>query len=179
MSIMTNPTDNSEITNTTDASVLPRFSELGALDQRAVVLRAEGYKYEQISAALKAEFGVVKAPETIRTWFSPSNDGRLVQASWEYREKIAKQNLAEGRNLAKRYFPKAVANIIEKMNSFDEGISLKASGMLADKFLPNAHRLELAVEDELPDELDDEIIAEVEGELAAERDDDLPEELNG
>lgn len=137
----------------TNTSNLPAFSSIKGHERRAVILRAEGKSYQQITSHINNEFVLDYAEITVREWFYAG--GRLEQAYAEYLEAEAHMSLQEARSLIKRATKVAASNMIRKIGSSDERISLDASRHLLNKYIPDRQIVADSPEQEadLPDEL--------------------------
>ena len=140
----------------TNVSKLMRFVELNRPDQFVVRLRAEGKTYPQIVSALEAEFDIVKAPDTIRYWFSTSVNGRLTQAYADYTGLLAAESAAEARLLVRRAKRGAVARIIELVRSAEDSTALRAAIALAADVLPANVKIRSVDDEDLPTQLSGE-----------------------
>jgi hypothetical protein len=138
-------------TTNTD-SKLPEFPGLKLHEKRAVMLRAEGKTYDQVTNHINTEYALDYSVKTIQEWFQAG--GRLEQAS----------SLKEARLLIMRSMKSAAATLISGMNNPDPRIAQEAAKSLLNKYIPDK-QIALsgaAIEDELPPELDlaaEEILA--------------------
>lgn len=114
---------------------LPGFSVIKGHERRAVILRAEGKTIEQITAHINNEFALEYAVRTVQEWFGPG--GRLEQAHNEYNEAMAEQSLRAGRQIIKKATSAAAANLVRKIASADDRVSLDASKALLNKYVPD------------------------------------------
>lgn len=122
-------------TNSTNTSELPSFTTIKGHERRCVILRAEGKTYEQITAHINNEFALDYAVSTVKEWFFAG--GRLEQAYQEYLEADAMLALKETKRIIKRASRAAAANLIQKIGSHDERVSLDASKALLNKYVPD------------------------------------------
>lgn len=139
--------------DSTNTSTLPSFSALKDSERRAVILKSEGKINEQITAHINDEFALDYSVRTITEWFQPA--GKLKQAYDEYNEALALTSLAEARQLIKRASKGAVTNLIAKIKSPDDSVSLRASMALLNKYIPDKQVMldKDFKEEELPSEL--------------------------
>lgn len=121
--------------DSTNTRELPSFSALKDSDRRAVILKSEGKTNDQVTAHINNEFALDYSVRTITEWFQPA--GKLKQAYDEYNEALALTSLAEARQLIKRATKGAAANLIKKINSPDDSVSLRASMALLNKYIPD------------------------------------------
>jgi hypothetical protein len=137
----------------TNTSELPAFSTIKDHEKRAVILKAEGKTMEQVTAHINNEFVLEYSVSSVKEWFYAG--GRLEQAYSEYLEASAHIALKETRLLIKRASKAAAANMIAKINSPDDRVSLDASRHLLNKYVPDRQIVSDAPEPEtdLPDEL--------------------------
>lgn len=124
-----------KVGTSTKESELPSFPNIKVHERRAVILRAEGKTYEQITAHINDEFALNFSIDTVKEWFYAG--GRLLQAYHEYIEADAAMSLKEARQAIKRSTKAAAANLIEKMDSSDERVSLDATKALLNKYIPD------------------------------------------
>ncbi len=137
----------------TNTSELPSFSVLKGHERRAVILKGEGKSVAQITAHINDEFALNHSERTVQEWFTPS--GRLIQAMTEFSEAQAHLSLQEARQLIKKASKAAAANMISKINSQDDRVSLDASRHLLNKYIPDRQIISDSPEAEadLPEEL--------------------------
>lgn len=137
----------------TNTSALASFSALKPHEKRAVVLKVEGTKHEQIAAHIETQFVMNCSPRTVDGWFGPA--GKLYQAYLEYNEALAKITLNEARMTIKRASARAARNLDKKIGSADERISVDASKAILNKYIPDRQQtLDGTYEEEtLPEEL--------------------------
>lgn len=137
----------------TNTSELPSFSALKGHERRAIILRNEGKTIAQITAHINDDFALDHSERTVGEWFQAG--GRLEQANSEYQEADAQLSLKEARRLIRRASKAAAANMIKKINSQDERVSLDASRHLLNKYIPDRQIVTDSPEEEadLPDEL--------------------------
>ena len=139
--------------DSTNTSELPAFTTIKDHEKRAVILKAEGKTMEQVTAHINNEFVLDYSVSSVKEWFYAG--GRLEQAYSEYLEASAHIALKETRLLIKRASKAAAANMISKINSQDDRVSLDASRHLLNKYVPDRQIVSDAPEPEsdLPDEL--------------------------
>ncbi len=158
----------------------PSFKQLNEFERRAVIMRSEGKQYQVIANHINANYGMHYSERTVREWFNAG--GRLEQAHSEYNEAQAVINLKEARQLIRKAQKVAAINMISKINSSDETISLRASQLLLNKYIPDKQLVLDAPEAEtdLPEELIDAANAVKESENSGENTggDDGPAELD-
>jgi hypothetical protein len=148
-------------TTNTD-SKLPEFPGLKLHEKRAVMLRAEGKTYDQVTNHINTEYALDYSVKTIQEWFQAG--GRLEQAYLEFVGAMASSSLKEARLLIMRSMKSAAATLISGMNNPDPRIAQEAAKSLLNKYIPDK-QIALsgaAIEDELPPELDlaaEEILA--------------------
>lgn len=137
----------------TNTSELPSFSAITAPERRAIVLRSEGKTYEVIANHINVTYALDYSERTVREWFGAN--GRLQQAYSEYNEAQAHIALTDARQLIKKASKAAAANMVSKINSTDERVSLDASRHLLNKYIPDRQIVSDSPEQEsdLPDEL--------------------------
>lgn len=138
----------------TGTSKVQDFPGLKNHEKRAVMLRADGKTYEQITAHVNNEFALDYAQKTVEEWFRAG--GRLEQAYLEYVGAMAASSLREGKLLIMRAMKSAAATLISGMQNPDPRIAQEAAKALLNKYIPDK-QIALtgeAVEDELPPELD-------------------------
>ncbi len=160
--------------NNKGTSELPGFTSLKGHERRAVILRAEGKSYGQITAHINNEFALEYAEITVKEWFYAG--GRLEQAYSEYLEADAAMSLKEARQVIKRASRAAAANLIKKMASADDRVSLDATKALLNKFIPDKQVVMDTPEAEadLPPELQDVAKSLREGDDGSQQVDDPP-----
>lgn len=137
----------------TNISELPSFSVIKGHERRAVILKAEGKTVAQITAHINDEFAQTYSDRTVQEWFVVG--GRLEQAMSEYNEAQAHLALKEAKQLIRKATKAAAANMIAKIASPDDRVSLDASRHLLNKYIPDRQIVADAPEAEadLPDEL--------------------------
>ena len=137
----------------TNTSELPSFSVLKDSERRAVTLKGEGKTVAQITAHINDEFVQTYSERTVQEWFAAG--GRLEQAYSEFQEAKAHLALQEARQLIKIATKAAAANMISKINSPDDRVSLDASRHLLNKYIPDRQIISDSPEPEadLPEEL--------------------------
>lgn len=139
--------------DSTNTSELPSFSVLKDSERRAVLLKGEGKTIAQVTAHINDEFAQTYSERTVQEWFVAG--GRLEQAFSEFQEAKAHLALQEARQLIKIATKAAAANMISKINSQDDRVSLDASRHLLNKYIPDRQIISDSPEQEadLPDEL--------------------------
>lgn len=139
----------------TNTGKLPSFSVLKDSERRAVILKGEGKSAAQITAHINDEFAQSYTERTVAEWFYAG--GRLEQAYSEFQEAKAHLALQESKQLIKIATKAAAANMIAKINSPDDRVSLDASRHLLNKYIPDRQIISDSPEQEadLPDELQD------------------------
>lgn len=132
---------------------LASFSVIKDYERRAVILRSEGRTYDVIANHINSEYALEFSERTVRDWFGVN--GRLEQANMEYNEAQAHLALSEARQLIKKASKAAAANMISKINSPDDRVSLDASRHLLNKYIPDRQVVSDSPEQEqdLPEEL--------------------------
>jgi hypothetical protein len=139
--------------DSTNTSELPSFSVLKDSERRAVILKGEGKSNPQIAAHINDEFAQSYSERTVQEWFVAG--GRLEQAYSEFQEAKAHLALQEARQIIKIATKAAAANMISKINSPDDRVSLDASRHLLNKYIPDRQIISDSPEPEsdLPEEL--------------------------
>ncbi len=152
----------------TNLIALPRFSTLPPVDQRAIVLRADGRTYDQISGILMSEFGLERSPITIRGWFNVN--GRLEQAYMDYNQAIADATVKRAKQLAQRLSEQAIATLGDLMKDGNDGtVRLGAAKAMANKFIPDRQVVINNREEDVPSDLMDEgegVLSDIRGDSA-------------
>ncbi len=136
-----------------NTSELATFSSLKDHERRAVILKSQGKTGEQITNHINDMYALTYAIETVKAWFFAG--GKLEQAYAEYNEAQALIALKEARQLIKKASTAAAANMIQKMKSSDDAVSLRASAMLLNKYIPDKQVVldKAEAESDLPEEL--------------------------
>lgn len=140
--------------NNKGTSELPSFTSLKGHERRAVMLRAEGKSYAQITAHINNEFVLDYAEITVKEWFYAG--GRLEQAYSEFLEADAVMSLKEARQIIKRSSKAAVAVLVDQLRAGkDEGIRQGAAKSLLNKYIPDKQQVldSTFEEEDLPEEL--------------------------
>lgn len=141
--------------NETNTKDLPSFSSIKGHERRAVILRAEGRTYAQVTANINDEFALDYAEPSVREWFVAG--GRLEQAYNDFVEAQATAALREARQTIKRASNAAAATLVSLLKpGQDPRLQLDAAKSILNKYLPDKQIvLDAEGEDELPDELAD------------------------
>lgn len=139
----------------TNVQELPGFSSIKGYERRAIILKSEGKTVAQITAHINDEFALTYSELTVAEWFYAG--GKLEQAFSEYNEAQAHLSLQEARQLIKKASKAAAANMVAKIASPDDRVSLDASRHLLNKYIPDRQIVSDSPEPEadLPDELKD------------------------
>ena len=141
--------------NSTGTKNLPSFLELKPHEQYSVVQKAEGKKYEEIVAGIKAEFNLDYKVSSLNWWFAAG--GRLEQAYLDYLEKLGDESVKAGKQIIRRSTRAAATKVLEIMaKSTDERIQLQAAFGLLNKYVPDKQQIintPGGEDDELPEEL--------------------------
>lgn len=135
---------------------LQSFRALKQSEQRAVVLRYEGKSYPQIAANISDDFAKDVSERTVRDWFVAG--GRLEGAYHEFLDAMAAQSFHQAKQTLLRGQDIAAQNMVRKIASGDDRVSLDASKAVLNKFIPDRQvMLEgPAAVDDLPAELSKE-----------------------
>lgn len=139
--------------NETNIKELPGFSSIKTHERRAIILKSEGKTIAQITAHINDQFALTYAEDSVAEWFYAG--GRLEQAFAEFNEAQALVSLQEARQLIKKASKAAAANMVAKIASPDDRVSLDASRHLLNKYIPDRQIVSdtPAAEEDLPEEL--------------------------
>lgn len=140
--------------NNKGTSELPSFTSLKGHERRAVILRAGGKTFAQITAHINNEFALEYAEITVQEWFYAG--GRLEQAYSEYLEADAVMSLKEARQIIKRSSKAAVDVLVDQLKSGkEENIRQGAAKSLLNKYIPDKQQVldSSYAEEDLPEEL--------------------------
>lgn len=142
--------DNANSVNTAE---MPSFSALKGYQRRAVLLRYDGKTYEQIANHINDEFVLTYKERSVGEWFIPG--GTLEAAYHELMDLMAKQSLKEARQKLKSGSLRAVDVLLEKIESSDEKVQVRAALGLLAKYIPDKQLVLDApeAEEDLPPEL--------------------------
>lgn len=137
----------------TNVKQLPAFSTIKPYEQMAVVLRAEGNKYQDITNTINEEFNLAYKEISVRGWFIAG--GRLEAAYFEYNDVMADQAVKIGRTKLKKATDVFADTLIELAGPGHEStVRLGAARAGLNKFIPDRQIITQADDEEdLPDDI--------------------------
>ena len=135
-------------------ALILNFVQFSSRYQRAIALKSQGVRHQDIAHTLHREFGTSCSHNTVNQCFAVG--GLLEQALAEYNERVASESLRQADLLIKRAALPAAATLVRLLNDPNPNIQLRAAESILNKVFPKGVEIRntgVQEEEELPPEL--------------------------